>query len=110
MTFHRLKLTQRRKEQIRLRHATSEIGAIGGNGRFYPKRVTQFLTLLALFLGGCVAPIALDRAVMSYDKVADDTVSRQLLLNIARARNNEPLHFTALSNIAATFNFQTSAG
>src|SRR5262249_46492949 len=32
------------------------------------------------------------------------------LLNIARAHNNKPLHFTALSNIAATFNFQASVG
>jgi hypothetical protein len=68
------------------------------------------LLLLALGLNGCIAPIALDRAVMSYDTVADDTVSRQLLLNVARARRNEPLHFTALSNIAATFNFQVAAG
>jgi len=69
---------------------------------------------VAIFLGfslsGCLAPVALDRAVMSYDAIADDTVSRQLLLNIARAHNNEPLHFTALSNIAATFNFQLTAG
>jgi hypothetical protein len=64
----------------------------------------------ALCVWGCVAPIALDRAVMSYDSVADATVSRQLLLNIARARHNQPLHFTALSNIAATFNFQVAAG
>ena len=66
--------------------------------------------LLALCLSGCVAPIVLDRAVMSYDAVADNTVSRQLLLNIARAHHNEPLHFTALSNITATFNFQMAAG
>ena len=66
--------------------------------------------LVSVALGGCIAPIALDRAVMSYDSVADDTVSRQLILNIARAHNNEPLHFTALSNIAATFNFQVTAG
>jgi hypothetical protein len=66
--------------------------------------------LLALCLSGCIAPVALDRAVMSYDSVANDTVSRQLLLNIARAHHNEPLHFTALSNIAATFNFQTTVG
>ena len=65
---------------------------------------------LAFSFCGCVAPIALDRAVMHYDAIADDTVSRQLLLNIARARHNEPLHFTALSNIAATFNFQVTAG
>ena len=66
--------------------------------------------LLVLAMPGCIAPIALDRAVMSYDSVADDTVSRQLILNIARAHQNEPLHFTALSNIAATFNFQMTAG
>jgi hypothetical protein len=66
--------------------------------------------LLALCLCGCIAPVALDRAVMSYDTVANDTVSRQLLLNIARAHHNEPLHFTALSNIAATFNFQATVG
>jgi len=66
--------------------------------------------LLAISLSGCIAPIALDRAVMSYDSVANDTVSRQLLLNIARAHHNEPVHFTALSNIAATFNFQTTVG
>jgi hypothetical protein len=65
---------------------------------------------LSFVLSGCVGPIAIDRAVMTYDSVAEDTVSRQLLLNIARARNNEPLHFTALSNIAATFNFQVGAG
>jgi hypothetical protein len=69
------------------------------------------LPILSVFaLSGCLAPMALDRAVMSYDRVADDTVSRQLLLNIARAKHNEPLHFTALSNIAATFNFQWAAG
>jgi hypothetical protein len=64
----------------------------------------------AIFASGCVAPLALDRAVMTYDSVADDTVSRQILVNIARARQNEPIHFTALSNIAATFNFQMTAG
>ena len=47
---------------------------------------------------------------MAYDAVATETVCRQLLLNIARARHDDPLHFTALSNIAATFNYQFSAG
>src|SRR5713226_9633176 len=75
-----------------------------------PKLNRLLAPLLILGLSGCIAPVALDRAVMTYDSVADDTVSRQLLLNIARAHHNEPLHFTALSNIAATFNFQLSAG
>jgi len=61
-------------------------------------------------LGGCVSPIELNRAVIAYDVAADDVLSRQLLLNIARAHHNEPLHFTGLSNIAATFNWGMSAG
>jgi hypothetical protein len=67
-------------------------------------------SLLAAGLSACVSPIELNRAVIAYDTAADDTLSRELLLNIARARHNEPLHFTGLSNIAATFNFQMSAG
>jgi hypothetical protein len=33
-----------------------------------------------------------------------------ILLNIARAGRREPMHFTAVSSVAATFNFQVSAG
>jgi hypothetical protein len=47
---------------------------------------------------------------MAYDTLATEAVCRQLLLNIARARNDEPLHFTALSNIAATYTLQLNAG
>lgn len=61
-------------------------------------------------LPGCASPIALDRAVMAYDATTADSVSKQLLLNIARARHNQPLHFTAVSNIAATYRFSVSAG
>ncbi|MDQ6800116.1 MAG: hypothetical protein M3041_04685 [Acidobacteriota bacterium] len=39
-----------------------------------------------------------------------ESVERQLLLNIARARNNQPIHFTAVSSIAATYRVTTSAG
>jgi hypothetical protein len=54
--------------------------------------------------------LQLNRTVMAYDAIATDSLCRQLLLNIARARHDEPLHFTALSNIAATFNLQLNAG
>ena len=54
--------------------------------------------------------LQLNRTVMAYDTLASEAVSRQLLLNIARAHHDEPLHFTALSNVAATFNYQFSAG
>lgn len=70
------------------------------------------ILLAFLFFGmqGCLSPIALDRAVIEYDKASNDILSKQLLLNIARAHLHLPLHFTGISNIAATFNFQFNAG
>lgn len=61
-------------------------------------------------LPGCFSPIALDRAAIEYDKATTDILSKQLLLNIARAHRHQPIHFTGVSNIAATFNFQFNAG
>jgi hypothetical protein len=65
---------------------------------------------MALCLSGCLSPMALDRAVIAYDQTANDILSKQILLNIARAHQHQPLHFTGISNIAATFNFQFNAG
>src|SRR5262245_362948 len=68
--------------------------------------LTWFLVaLLGVSVSGCVSTIALDRAVMAYDKTTAELVSKQLLLNIARARHNQPMHFTGISSIAATYNF-----
>jgi len=61
-------------------------------------------------LSGCMSRIALNEAVMAYDEAASDSLSRQLLLNIARARQRLPLHFTGIANIAATYNFQLNMG
>jgi hypothetical protein len=71
--------------------------------------------LLAIMLpsvgtAACASAVALDRAVVAYDTTTADSVSKQLLLNIARARHNQPMHFTAISNIAATYKFTLSAG
>lgn len=66
---------------------------------------------LAMFiLSGCVSPLALNRAVVAYDEAVTDAGSQQLLINIVRAHQRQPLHFTGVSNIAATFNFQVNAG
>ena len=72
----------------------------------------SFGTLLmgCLLAQGCMSPTALDHAVMAYDQTTTDILSKQLLLNIARAHQHQPLHFTGVSNIAATFNFQFNAG
>jgi hypothetical protein len=71
----------------------------------------QALTLLCgLMLSGCLSPITLNRAVTAYDQAVTDAISKQLLINIARAHQHQPIHFTGVSNIAATFDFRVSAG
>jgi hypothetical protein len=63
-------------------------------------------------VAGCAthSTLALDRAVMAYDRSVVDLVSKLLLINIARAYRDEPMHFTTVSSIAATYNVQFNAG
>jgi hypothetical protein len=72
------------------------------------------LTLAGLFcclaMTGCLSPITLNRAVTTYDEAITEAISKQLLINIARAHQHQPIHFTGVSNIAATFDFRVSAG
>jgi hypothetical protein len=76
------------------------------------KRLARVLLLLFVIstLSGCLSPIVLNRAVEVYDDAAIRAESKQLLINIVRAKHHEPLHFTRVSNIAATFNFSANAG
>ena len=64
----------------------------------------------ALPLSGCLSPITLNRAVVAYDQAITDAVAKQLLVNIARAERHQPIHFTGVSNVVATFDFRVSAG
>ncbi|SFE23536.1 hypothetical protein [Nitrosomonas sp. Nm166] len=66
--------------------------------------------IIPIVLAGCVSPIALNRAVIAYDEAVTNAASQQLLINIVRAHHRQPVHFTGVSNIAATFNFQANAG
>ncbi|MCX7089584.1 MAG: hypothetical protein NTV00_16220 [Methylococcales bacterium] len=68
------------------------------------------MILILCSLQGCFSPMALDHAVIEYDKTTADILSKLLLLNVARAHQHQPMHFTGVSNIAATFNFQFNAG
>ena len=72
------------------------------------------MTLAGIFCSlavtGCLSPITLNRAVTAYDEAVTDAISKQLLINIARAHQHQPIHFTGVSNIAATFDFRVSAG
>lgn len=80
-------------------------------------RHSQSLTWLILAGGffsltvtGCLSPITLNRAVTTYDEAITGAISKQLLINIARAHHHQPIHFTGVSNIAATFDFRVNAG
>jgi hypothetical protein len=64
----------------------------------------------SLTVTGCLSPITLNRAVTTYDEAITNAISKQLLINIARAHQHQPIHFTGVSNIAATFDFRVSAG
>lgn len=68
------------------------------------------MILIPILSIGCVSPTALNRAVLAYDDAVTDTISQQLLINIVRAHHRQPLHFTGVSNIAATFTFHANAG
>lgn len=72
--------------------------------------VTGALVVTVSSLAGCVSPVALHRAVIEYDRAVSDIQGEMLLLNIARARHFQPLHFTAVSSVAATFDIQASIG
>jgi hypothetical protein len=52
----------------------------------------------------------LTRAVIAYDDAITESHSKQLLINIARAEHHQPIHFTGVSNVAATFDFRFTAG
>lgn len=74
-----------------------------------PRRGVTGPWLAALMCSGCLGPVSLHETVLGYD----DTVSRLdyeiLLVNMARLRSGLPVHFTVLSSIAATFDYQTNA-
>ena len=64
-----------------------------------------FLGIALTVLPGCLSPIAMHQAVLSYDQTVTQVSSEQLLLNIVRARYHRPVHFTTVSSVAATFDF-----
>ncbi|MGH7288661.1 MAG: hypothetical protein ACREI8_11655 [Myxococcota bacterium] len=70
-------------------------------------RLAAGLALAGLL--GCMSPVELDSAVLEYDRAVNRVEAELLLLNIARARHHRPIHFTAVSSIAATYDFRLDA-
>jgi hypothetical protein len=73
-------------------------------------RLRFLATAVLLTCGSCATIVPIDRAVVAYDETTTRSMEEQLLLNIARAHKNEPIHFTAVSNIAATYRVTANAG
>lgn len=76
-------------------------------------RACSDMTLISacsVLLTGCLSPVAMHKAVIEYDRTVSYVEADLLLLNIARARHHRPVHFTAVSSVAATFDFRTTAG
>jgi len=69
-----------------------------------------FSGAIAVAVSGCIGPPVLERQVLGYDEVTRTLDEKLLLLNIARVSNEEPVHFTSTSSIAATFNWTTTLG
>jgi len=65
---------------------------------------------IAVAVSGCAGPPVLERQVLGYDEVTKTLDEKLLLLNIARVANEETVHFTSTSSIAATFNWITTLG
>jgi hypothetical protein len=65
---------------------------------------------ITIAVSGCLGPPVLERQVLGYDEVTRALDEKLLLLNIARVSNQEPVHFTSTSSIAATFNWTATLG
>ncbi len=74
------------------------------------QRLTALALPLLVSLTGCLSPVAMHRAVLEYDRTVSRVDAEMLVLNIARARHHHPLHFTAVSSVAATFDFRAKTG
>ena len=69
-----------------------------------------YLVVALASLNGCLSPLAMHRTLLEYDKTVNLVEAEMLLLNIARAKPGQPLHFIAVPNVAATFDFRSSVG
>ena len=79
------------------------------------RKAQSFVNAIVLFslpfiLSGCISPKSLEYVVVAYDYSATKSLVDQLLVNIARSHHHQPVHFTAISNIAATFDYRYMAG
>ncbi len=63
----------------------------------------------SVVLLACVSPVALEDAVLSYDRTLSRVRSQTLLMNIARARQGLPLNASEVTALTAAFEFTAQA-
>src|ERR1700722_8339451 len=69
------------------------------------------LLLLALIcLSGCLSHVAMRKDQVNYSRAYGDSSNEQLLLNLARLANDDPVYFVQLGSISSAYQFGTSAG
>ena len=80
----------------------------------HQKRIFSLLIskviIFIFLLSGCVGPPALHDSVIGYDKTTNKLEQELLLLNIARTHHLHNVHYTVTGSIAATFDFESTAG
>jgi len=70
-----------------------------------------FISLLSLIcFSGCINHSALRSDHVGYDEKYADSCNEQLLLNLARLANDDPVHFMQLGSISSAYTFSTGAG
>lgn len=71
-----------------------------------PKRRNRRAAVLALLLltGGCAMPQTIAEHAIAYNDTVERATDTQMLMNILRARDQAPLHFTTIGSIRGQFN------
>lgn len=70
----------------------------------------RWIPVFTLALSGCAFPQALQRVAVDQNVVVARTTDTVALLNILRAREGYPLHFTSFSRLSGNVAFSASAG
>jgi hypothetical protein len=73
------------------------------------RKVLSILTLLCLLLSACSLAPAINSQALDYFKANDLAANQIILLNILRAKDGAPLHFSELSQIRGQLSVQASA-
>lgn len=68
------------------------------------------ITLSLLALNGCASKPTVQRVGVGYNNAVANVTDQLALLNIVRAQNGYPLHFTTFSRLSSSATFKSTAG